>query len=130
MIDVSDIVNDPDFTQSICIERITGGDFVNAVYTGTPVRFSVTGILQANEKGTTSIGLTPEGARATGYITVYLPANTPIYTTHDNADGTDISDKIVTNPDTPQEQTYSIYNVVDYSAYGYWEADAIRDGAI
>lgn len=130
MIDVSEIINDLDFTTDVCIRRTTGGDFIKSEYTGATTDLTVAGILQANEKGTTSIGLTPEGARATGYITVYLPADTPIYTTHDAADGTDTSDKIVTDPGTPQEQTYSIYNVVDFSNYGYWEADAVRDGAI
>lgn len=129
MINVSKVINSRAFSQPITIERTTNGHFVKSQYQADTSLIQLSGVI-TNPKGSKQISQTDEGSRATGYINVYVDASTPIYTTHDHVNGNDISDKVVMWPGTSHETRYKIFNVQDYRPNGYWQAEAIREGAV
>jgi hypothetical protein len=135
MINMSGVINSPAFMRQFKVERTTGGQRIQGEYKpGNTTAITMQGIL-TNPKGT-QITLTPEGMRSVSCLNIRVSADTPIYTTHDRADGNDISDIILipnglTNPDgTPQCDKYQIINVADYSQFGFYKAEAMREGAI
>jgi len=135
MLDMSEIVLSPEFQEPVIIQRSTNGHFEGPDYKSDTAQITVYGVV-TNPKGTVSIGQTDEGSRATGYISVYTSADTPLYITQDKADGNDISDVILRptglndENGNPAYDSYTIYNIENYSRYGYWKAEAVRTGAI
>lgn len=130
MIDVSELIHDPDFEMGIVILRTHGGKFVGSIYTPGPEEvLNVRGII-VNPKNSKEIRQTPQGDQATGYVDIYLDANTPVYTTRERENGNNISDVIVENYQTPYEVRYRVTNVFDRAAWGFYKASAVRMGAI
>ena len=118
MIDVGDIILDPDFAQPFTILRYYGqwdtGEFV----TGPPQRIQTEGtVIAANVK---DIQQMPEGDRIRGMMNFYTTADVPMY---------------VTNAATPQNvsdiiewrgEKYRLYQTYPYVDYGYWKAIGAR----
>lgn len=129
MINVSEIVNDPDFTELIVIQRTSGSETVGGIEnSGTVTILTVSGVC-VNPKGTKSIELTPQGAKATGFIDIYVDASIDLYTS-DTSDGYETSDVIFRYYGQPSQQQYRVINVRDYKRYGYTMAEAQRMGGI
>lgn len=129
MINVSEIINDPDFTEPIVIQRTSGSETIGGMENpGTVTTLNVTGVC-VNPKGTKSIDLTPQGAKATGFINIYVDATVDLYTT-DTSDGYETSDIIFRNYGQPNQQQYRVINVKDYKRYGCTMAEAQRMGGI
>jgi hypothetical protein len=112
-IDVSEVINDPDFCQSFTVTRTTGHFDLGGWVAYTPETLSMEGVVSPTNPD--EIQQLPEADRITGSNTFY--STVPIYQTRDGA----VSDKIAYNG-----QTYRIAAVFDYSAYGYYKAIGVR----
>jgi len=127
MINLSAVVNNPDLTYDITIQRATGGYLDKSVYkTDPPTRFIVTGVFDPDSLK--EITPTPEGSRGTGSISFMCNESVELYTTHNLADGNDISDQIILNPGASYEAAYRIVSV--NAAYGIRVVQAQRVGAV
>ena len=118
MINISEIVNDPDFAQSFSLVRSSGtwtlGRFVST--STTLSRYGV--ILPMTTKEITQLAT---GDALQGYIKVYCVDN--IYTTRlDTAgDAGGLSDEVVWQGDN-----YKVLAVQQFSDFGYWQASCVR----
>lgn len=118
MIDLSSIVVDPRFAQTFTVKRFSGAwnagrweqNSINITMTGT--------ISIASAK---QIEFIPEGARIGGEITIHTTV--PLYNSRNGTDTTEggTSDIIVWHG-----EDYKIYQVNEYSDYGYYFAIAQR----
>jgi hypothetical protein len=132
MIDVSEVITDPDFVQDFTLYRSSGLFAVGGWQENAPVKFDMTGVVFP----TTSkdLNMMPEGDRVTESLTFYAP--------YIDAYGVNWGDELpfqVTR--TGEEQgtsdqidyngvRYRIQSVKDYSAYGYCKAIGVRmDGS-
>lgn len=123
VIQISEIITDPDFAQSFNIKRGTG-TWTNGVFVvGSLQTFAFKGtILPLTTKDIKQMDI---GDAITGGIKVYTLQ--PIYTTRlDVGDTTGgLSDEVVW-----QGQDWKILQVNRYSDFGYWRAICVRkDGA-
>jgi hypothetical protein len=125
MIDVSRIIHSRNFVQDLTIERTHNGEFADGVYESTLETLTVRGVL-VNPKNSKEIELTPEGARATGFVNIYVDKTVQLYTTRERSSGNNISDVIVENVGTAYEVRYKITNVFSRSKWGFNEAEAVR----
>jgi len=115
MIDVAEIINDPDFYQSYIIHR-KGGYWLGGTWKETDTEISSGGVVIAcNAKDLEQI---PEGDRVKGMMCFYNTS--PLYVTRDNGQkGT--SDQIFWN-----SELYRLDQVFPYSDYGYYKAIGYR----
>lgn len=117
MIDVSEVINDPDFMQSFTVYR-KSGDFASGGYVETETVITMQGIILPLT--TKDILQLPEGDRITENKAFYSTA--PLYVTRNNADGTSgTSDEIVHGG-----VRYRLYQVKNYQDYGYFKAISMR----
>lgn len=132
MIDVSEVIHDPDFESDITIERTTGGHYEGPDYKADTSIIIVKGVM-VTPKNMKEIIQTERGDIVSGYVKIYVDSSTPIYTTRDDTSGTDtennISDVVITDYGTPHETRYKILNVLDRSKWGMSEAEAQKEGA-
>jgi hypothetical protein len=115
MIDVSDVVNDPDFATAFTIQR-SAGSFVDGVWNpGTPTNVAMWGSIQpASDKEVSAL---PEGDQISAAIKVY--STQPIYTTAANPAG--VSDIVVWN-----NEQYRVLKLLPWQGNGYYRAIAAR----
>lgn len=118
MLDLSQIVMDPDFAQSFTVYR-EGGSFVSGRWTATETPIQMTGtvtVAKPNELSQVS-----EADRVTGVMAFY--STQPIYTTRSDSskavEGT--SDQIVWNG-----ERYRVSMVAPWKDFGYYKALAVR----
>jgi hypothetical protein len=115
MIDVSDILSDPDLAQPFTIKR-SRGEFAAGGYTQTTTTvqsFGVIIVAQGRE-----LEQVPEGDRVKGAIVVYSAK--PLYLTHgDNQPG--LSDTIIWRGDS-----YRLAKLYPYMDFGYYKAVGVR----
>jgi len=130
MIDVSELVHDPDFESDITILRTTGGHFEGPVYVpGSQDVITVKGVF-VSPKNSKEIVQTPQGDRAGGFVDIYVDGDTPIYVTRENVnDENNISDIVIVDYNTDMEIRYRVTNVYDRSQWGYIKAEAQKVGA-
>lgn len=113
MIDVSEVITDPDFAQTYTIYRQTGGQWVNGRWVDGEVAFSVTGVVTPpNAKELEQV---PEGDRVTGLMCFY--ATVPLYITRVDETDTGTSDQIEWRGDR-----YRLIQIFNYGDYGYYKA--------
>lgn len=120
MINVSELINDPDFSQTFTVTRTTGqwdaGNFVL-----NPTTFKLYGSIQP--LNTKEMAQYPEGDRIKGLNKIYTVQQ--LYTTQDGPleDGEDglISDEV-----TWQGFQWKILSTNDFSDFGYYQAIAVR----
>jgi hypothetical protein len=130
MIDVAEVILDPDFATTLTIERTTGGHREKSEYVSDKTILTVQGIL-VNPKNSKEIEQTPQGDRAAGYVDIYVDPNTKIYVTRNREDNhNNISDIIIENHGTDYEIRYRVTNVFNRSQWGFTKAQAVREGAI
>lgn len=126
MINLSRIIHSSSFVQDIIIERTSGGHYEKSEYKSTKTVMTVRGII-VNPKNSKEIEQTAQGDRAAGYIDIYVDANTPIYVTRENVMGeNNISDVVVAHDGT----RYRVTNVFNRAQFGFYKAEAQREGAI
>ncbi len=116
MIDVSELITDPDFAQTFTVTRSTGewdeGDFITTVET-----FSVTGVIQPmNSK---EMEQWPEGDRLKGLCKVYTLEQ--LYTTQVVATEGMLSDEV-----SWHGVKWKILQSNDWMDNGYFKAVAVR----
>ena len=130
MIDVSEMIHDPDFEGNITIERTTGGHYEGPQYVADTKAITVKGIL-VNPKNSKESMQTPQGDRAEGFVDIYVDKDTPIFVTRENSDGDEnnISDVVVVDSGTDFETRYRITNVFDRSQWGFFKAEGQKVGA-
>jgi hypothetical protein len=114
MIDLSSIVTDPRFAQAFIVKRFSGkwqaGRFVE---TSTDIQMIGT-ISIANAK---QIEFIPEGDRIGGEIAIHTTQ--PLY---NSRNGTDVSQGGTSDLVIWHNDEYKIYQVNEYSDYGYYFA--------
>lgn len=109
MINLNELIHDPDFNTTFVIRRQTQGAFVKGRYQASTQDIPVTGIVApASSK---DLELLPEGDRESGMKTFYT--DVPLNVTGTGA----ISDVCIF-----RGQTYKLTQVSDYSSNGYWKA--------
>lgn len=115
MINVSELINDPDFAQTFTVTRTTGawveGNFTQAI----PTTLNIIGIIQP--MNTNDMVQLPEGDAIKGAINIY--SLTPINTTSQTPSA--VSDQV-----TWKGEQYKIIQTQNYSDWGYYKASAVR----
>jgi hypothetical protein len=127
MIDVSDVIHSPEFEREITIERTSAGHWEKSEYQSTKTTLTVYGVL-VNPKNSKEIQQTEEGDRAAGYIDIYVDGSTPIYVTREaplTAEN-NISDIVIDTDGT----RYRVTNVFNRARWGFYKAQAQREGGI
>lgn len=120
MINVAELITDPDFAQTLLVTR-TGGDYNTAgVFETSEETFSVTGVMTpANAKEQVS---TPNGDMVTGDVNFYTLQ--PLFVTQLNADL--VNEGVLSDTIAWHDQEWILINTKDYSDYGYHKSVAIR----
>lgn len=115
MINVGELITDPDFAQPLTIQR-SSGQFAAGGFQNTPATVATSGVVVvANEEDLDQIG---EGDRVVGAMEFYTVI--PIYETRTGAtEG--LSDVIAWNG-----QQYRLAKVWPWRDYGYYRAIGIR----
>jgi len=112
MINVSEVITDPDFAQSFLVHRRTG-KWVNGRWQENMTDITLLGVITVADPKT--LEQLPEGDRVIGLMCFY--ATVPIFTT--NEQGT--SDQIEW-----RGERYRVKQVFPYGDYGYYKAVAER----
>ena len=117
MIDVSEVINDPDFQQTWKVYRSAGGQWIDGVWTeGAPEILDMSGVVTP----TTSkdMLMVPEGDRITESKTFH--STEKIYTTRSDGE-TGTSDRF-----EYKGEIFRVAQVTDHLDYGYNKAIALR----
>ena len=117
MINISELITDPDFNQNFNVIRTTG-TYVTGRFTTTTTTIAFTGVIDPlNTKDMLQL---PEGDTIKGAINVYTLAalNTTQATT---AGAGTLPDEVVW-----MGENYKVLNVKNYADYGYYKATAVR----
>lgn len=116
MIDMSDIIIDPDFAQSYTVLR-SNGSFVDGVWTeGTPTRIVMYGPITVMSPR--ELSQYPEGDRIKGGMNFF--STKPLYVTR-TGQTPGISDKIMW-----RGEYYKLFNVAPYADYGFYKGSGER----
>lgn len=119
MIDISELINDPDFSQDFLITRSVGS-WVDDQFITAPQSIKISGIIQPIN--TTSEKVTPNGSQIEGAIRIWTDRQ--MYTTklqQGLADFNQISDEI-----TWQDQQWKVTNTWEWQDNGYYVSEATR----
>lgn len=120
MINVSELITDPDFAQSFTVTRTVGNwDAGNFVTTSTTLKMF--GSIQP--LNTKEMDQYPEGDRLKGMNKIYTLDQLYTTQTGPTEDGEDgqLSDEV-----TWQGERWKILNSQDFSDFGYYQAVAVR----
>lgn len=119
MINISEMISDPDFVQSFTVTRRLGS-WENGNFETNPTIFSLSGVVLPMK--TRDVVILPGGDQLTGAIEIYTLQ--PLFTTKlgpmSGVDGCQ-SDEV-----SWQGEAWKIYQVLDYEDYGYFKNIAIR----
>ena len=119
MIDVSEVVTDPDFAQTFSVSRSIGEFAEGGWVEATPVILTLYGpVVSASQEDLQQV---PEGDRVVGAKAFY--STEKLYRTHKESgpQSSGTSDRI-----TWQGEEYRISAVFPFEDYGYWKAIAVR----
>lgn len=116
MLNVSEILSDPDFIQPLSVTRSTGA-FVAGGYQSTPTTLTLGAVVTvAKERDLAQVA---EGDRVTGAILLY--SSSEVFLTRAGTAGDGPSDVITWRGDQ-----YRLAKVWPYGDYGYWKALGVR----
>ena len=115
MIDVSELMNDPDLCQSFSILRGFGGSFTGGVWAQNVTNVLGYGVISVATPD--DLLQLADADRVTGMM-VFHSAQ-PMYETSENREAT--SDILVW-----RGENYRVKNVFIYADYGFWKAFAVR----
>lgn len=116
MINVAHAVNDPRFSQSFKVFR-KSGEWEKGRFVEEEKELNFTGVIAPSKPK--EIEMIPEGDRVGGEITIHTTRK--LYTTHSTEDNKGTSDQIEW-----QGERYKLYQVNDFSQYGYYSAIGMR----
>jgi hypothetical protein len=118
MIDLSSVVTDSRFAQSFKVYR-TNGDWVGARFLeNEPEEIIMTGTISiANAK---QIEFIPEGDRVGGEIAIHTTE--PLYCSRNSTDSSGNEESYIADEIEWHGERYKIYQVSEYSDYGYYFA--------
>lgn len=117
LIKVERIVNDPRFTQSFKVFR-KSGEWIKGRFIQSETEITFSGVITPAKPK--QIEMIPEGDRVGGEISIHT--TTKLYTTHSlEGENEGTSDEIEW-----QGERYKLYQVNDYSQYGYYSAIGMR----
>ena len=111
-LDLSDIVQSPEFSQQIKITRSRSGVWFQGKYTDLKKTIVTTGVISATDER--DINMIPEGDRVQEMKTIH--AIIPLYTTRTGKNQS-ASDVIEVNG-----EEYKVIRVTNAGDYGYWRA--------
>lgn len=118
MINISEIVIDPDFAQSYTVFRPSGyWSHGRYVITGEDQLSFFGPVLPSNMK---EINTVPEGDRVTGMMTFYTQSSSPFKLSRDNSEE-GMSDQVVWH-----NERYKIIQIFSYDDFGYQKAIGVR----
>ena len=122
MINVSKAINDPRFSQSFKVFR-KSGEWIKGRFIEEEKELSFTGVITPSKPK--EIEMIPEGDRVGGEITIHTTKK--LYTTHSIQDEESENDFEGTSDQIEwQGDRYKLYQVNDYSQYGYYSAIGMR----
>ena len=116
-IDMSDVVNSPEFAQNFQILR-GPGSWLNGVW--KPTTAPILGFGTVTVATSRDIDMIPEGDRVTGAMVFH--SQQPIYGTHADANGQGASSDII----TWRDHQYRVLKVGPFEDFGYYRAVATR----
>jgi len=120
MIDVSELIVDPDFAQEYTVYR-KSGDWFEGVFTETEAVINFYGpIIVANTK---DVNMLPEGDRIAGLMMFYTTADNPFLITRNTNGSLGTSDQPVW-----RGERYKIMQVSPFDDFGYIKAIGTRMG--
>lgn len=122
MINVAKAITDPRFSQSLKVYR-KSGEWIKGRFIEIEKEISMIGVITPSKPK--EIEMIPEGDRVGGEITIHttrkLYTTRSIDTAEDNEENQGTSDIIEW-----QSERYKLYQVNDYSQYGYYSAIGMR----
>ena len=117
MLDVSEVINSPEFCQSFTVYRSTGAFDLGGWKEGNATTLTMTGVISvANQKELLQI---PEGDRVMG--TMIFHSTQELFVTHNSNSAPGTSDQILWNG-----ERYKVIGSFPYRDYGYWKSLAVR----
>lgn len=124
MINVARAVNDPRFSQKFKVFR-KSGEWVKGRFVESEKEISMIGVIAPSKPK--EIEMIPEGDRVGGEITIHTTRK--LYTTHsiENEKENEAEQNEGTSDQIEwQGERYKLYQVNDYSQYGYYSAIGMR----
>jgi hypothetical protein len=120
MIDISEIISDPDFAQEFLVHREIGANIAGR-YVVDEIDLTLYGvIIPATTKDLEQI---PEGDRVTGMMVFYVPIDTPLYITkNDTLAGQATNTTMTSDQCVWRGDKYRIFQTNSYDDYGYIKA--------
>lgn len=116
MLNLSELLIDPDFAQPFTIQRSSGSFQLGGFQSTVTMIGAVGAITVASEQDLDQV---PEGDRVTGAMTFYTA--TPLFRTHADGGAPGLSDVLLWRGDA-----YRIQKIWPYADYGYYKAVAVR----
>lgn len=122
MINVSKAINDPRFSQCFKVFR-KSGEWIKGRFIEEEKELNFTGVITPSKPK--EIEMIPEGDRVGGEITIHTTRK--LYTTHAIQDEESENEFEGTSDEIEwQGDRYKLYQVNDYSKYGYYSAIGMR----
>lgn len=118
MIDVSELMSDPDFAQSYLVHRMSGSWVEGEFIQNESVINFYGPITVANTK---DVNMLPEGDRIVGLMTFYTTSDNPIFVTRNLDTDQGTSDEIEW-----RGERYKVMQIFPYHDYGYIKAIGTR----
>lgn len=120
MVNIEELITDPDFAQQYYIYRKSGGQWIEGNFVQSEIRLSYEGFVGAATSR--DINQVAEADRVTGMVVFYSTPDKMIYTTRKNdSEGTGTSDEILWH-----NERYKVINAFDYQDYGFVKAIGVR----
>jgi hypothetical protein len=120
MIDISEMMSDPDFAQDFIVYRQIGANIAGR-YVVNEITLDLYGvIIPATTRDLEQI---PEGDRVTGMMVFYVPIDTPLYITqNDTLSGQATNTTMTSDQCVWRGDRYRIYQTNAYDDFGYIKA--------
>lgn len=118
MIDVSELIEDPDFAQSFTVTRRTG-HWVDGNFVTTPKTIKMTGVIQP--MNTRDVQMLPQGDTVKGAVNIWTTQPLHVTRLDKNEESGAVSDEV-----TWQGEAYKILEIQNFSDGGYYQAAAVR----
>lgn len=120
MIDISEMMSDPDFAQEFIVYRQIGANIAGRYVVNEDTLDFYGIIMPATTRDLEQI---PEGDRDTGMMVFYVPIETPLYITQvDTVAGAGTNTSLTSDQCVWQGERYRIYQTNAYDDFGYIKA--------